>query len=299
MDWDWNLICSYSRGLTIDIINDNPDLPWGYDKLLDQLKEYISLQGLRKILSKYIYWVIENDDLKSKIDPILETKKNLWERIKDKIKINDYIDMYKLSQDVNLTLNIINKYPELDWKWYNINENPNIDKKQILNPKFKEYVLMYPKITDILENLDYNWDWNFISKSDNITMNDITNNPTLPWDWTNVCENPNLTFEFIQENLSKPFNWRNWSEISKHKNITMEHVIQHPDYPWNYKSLSDNPNLTIDFVLQNQDKDWDLYCLSMAQFTYSCDIYNKTVKNTILNTPLCIQNLTGDIIKFI
>ena len=296
LGWNWNHIYYYSSNITIDIINDNPNLPWKYDRLINNFDDSRDYSGIHKILSKYIYWIIENGDLYSKIDPILTTKKNVWERIKDNIFVNDYMDMDKLSKDPNLTFNIINKYPTLKWNGKHVYNNPNINRQEFMKSNLAQKILSNALLPDILANLQYNWEWTDISKSSLITMDDITNNPTLPWNWKYICCNPNLTFDFVQQNLSEELCW---GMISKHKNITMEHVIQHPEYPWDYITLAVNPNLTIDFVLQNQDKDWALYSLLMAKFTYSCDIYNKTVKNTILNTPLCIQNLTKNIIEFI
>jgi hypothetical protein len=58
-------------------------------------------------------------------------------------------------------------------------------------------------IQDILDNSDFNWDWNFVSMNPNITVDDIEQNPQLPWVWGHVSVNPNLTIEFIDRHIDK------------------------------------------------------------------------------------------------
>ena len=44
---------------------------------------------------------------------------------------------------------------------------------------------------------DEPWDWGYISRNPNITIDFIEANPHKPWNWGCISGNPNLTMEFI------------------------------------------------------------------------------------------------------
>jgi len=50
-----------------------------------------------------------------------------------------------------------------------------------------------------------NWDWNLLSTSANITINDILNHPEFPWNYSNLFLNPNITRRDIAENPQIPW----------------------------------------------------------------------------------------------
>ena len=99
----------------------------------------------------------------------------------------------------------------------------------------KEWTLKYWNF--IQETPDKPWNWEWISKNPNITMDIIRENPDKPWNWYCISQNPNITWDFIIENLDKSFNWR-W--ISQHPNITWDIIRENPDKPWNWVSISSN-----------------------------------------------------------
>ena len=43
------------------------------------------------------------------------------------------------------------------------------------------------------------WDWDYISKNPNITMEIIEKYPNKPWDWCLISQNPNITMEIIEK----------------------------------------------------------------------------------------------------
>src|SRR5665811_1372669 len=67
------------------------------------------------------------------------------------------------------------------------------------------------------------WDYRYLSKNPNITLEDVLKNPDLDWNYVGLSGNPN---------------------------ITLHDVLEHPELPWSYAMLSSNPNITFQDVLE-------------------------------------------------
>ena len=89
--------------------------------------------------------------------------------------INSYqcecLDWSWISENPNLTMDIINANLDKPWEWYFVSHNPNIT------------------IKDILDNPDKPWEWDYISMNPNLTMKDILDNPDKPWRWNLISQN--------------------------------------------------------------------------------------------------------------
>ena len=83
----------------------------------------------------------------------------------------------------NITMEIIEKYPNKLWSLCDISCNPNIT---------MEIIEKYPNKL---------WSWYGISRNPNITMEIIEKYPNKPWDWYWISQNPNITMEFIDKNI--------------------------------------------------------------------------------------------------
>jgi hypothetical protein len=126
-------------------------------------------------------------------------------------------DWYGLSQNPNITWEIVQTNPDIPWKWYRLSRNPNITWEIVK------------------ENPDKPWDWSGLSLNPNITWEIVQANPDKPWSWDGLSLNPSITWEIVLSNPDKPWNWY-W--LSKHPNITWEIVLSNPDKPWNWEFLS-------------------------------------------------------------
>ena len=135
------------------------------------------------------------------------------------MKVENKIDWADTSTNPNITIEIIEKYPNVLWCWRGLSINPNITMEMI-----EKYS-------------DKNWDWSGISNNPNITMEFIENRSDKPWDWEWISRNPNITMEMIENNLDKPWDWY-W--ISKNPNLTMDFIERHPDKPWEWNYISEN-----------------------------------------------------------
>ncbi len=78
---------------------------------------------------------------------------------------------YWISQNPNITLDIILNNPDKPWDWPGISRNPNIT-------------------CEIIQaNPDKQWDWKYISYNFNITPLMIRDNLDKPWDWYILSKN--------------------------------------------------------------------------------------------------------------
>ena len=108
-----------------------------------------------------------------------------------------------ISQNPNITMEMIENSPDKKWDWYEVSSNPNLTMEMIEN------------------NLDKNWNWYWISRNPNITMEFIENNPTKPWDWAGISCNPNITMEMIEKRPDKPWNlnYISYNKFTKEKEL--------------------------------------------------------------------------------
>ena len=89
------------------------------------------------------------------------------------MKYEDKLSWNYISQNPNITMEIIEKYPNKPWDWEFISENPNIT---------IEFIEKYPYKS---------WDWDSISQNPNLTMEMIMieNSPDKPWNWVCISKN--------------------------------------------------------------------------------------------------------------
>ncbi len=76
---------------------------------------------------------------------------------------------------MNTLLYLLEKYPNENWNYERLSENPNISIKYIKN------------------NPDNKWDWKNISRI--VTYIEFINNPDLPWDYCELSRNKNIPIE--------------------------------------------------------------------------------------------------------
>jgi len=147
---------------------------------------------------------------------------------------------------------VIAKYPSKNWRSTLFHKNANItlEDAQLLE-KFD--VSYCSDITiDYIRNAAspecrQHWqaklNWQVLSRRMSVT--DIFENMDLPWNFQYVSENPNITFANVLENLDK--NW-DWDKLSANKSITMIDYVKWPNHPWNIELLLKKCNLNPETV---------------------------------------------------
>ena len=133
-------------------------------------------------------------------------------------------------------------HPDKNWDWYFISQNPNITMEMIEahfdKPWEWEYVSSNQNLTmDFVEaHLDESWNWCAISRNPNLTMKFIKAHPELPWNWYGISCNPNITMNFIESHPDK--NW-DWCKICCNPNITMDFIERNMGFiNWFYLSMN-------------------------------------------------------------
>jgi hypothetical protein len=239
---------SFNPNINIDIIKNNSDKNWN--------KDILSYHFCRN--SNYFF----ENNFHKKYKIILELYET-YENIQYYEKIYDYrINYSLLSENKNITWEIINKSREKKWSIYNlIVYNKNITLNIILNN-----IDFFGK-----ESLKY------ISLNKNITWNDIINHHEIKWNFYDLSSNPNITFDIVLENIEKGWSF---NQLTFHPNVTLEIIKKYNNFNWNINNYCRNPNFNLNdldnielckdpynrkkmikhMCIHNYDKDREEYC---------------------------------------
>jgi hypothetical protein len=269
--WSWSCL-SKNEVITMDIIEENADLPWSKNQIV--LNQNLTWNFIIKHIEYY--------------------KKELWTW--------QFISAHKC-----VTMEIVKSHPDLPWNYYFMSRNQSITIDDVLErinlPWDWLYLSINPNMTwDIICAHELPWDFDRLSGNPNITWEIIKNNPQINWNYKHFRMNVNLTDEIVKNNpgiklvdrvminthflntcpwyvkvteltwemLNNPiYNlsidnifWNRSYCIYLNPNTTWDVIKDNPDKPWDYSVLSKNTNITFDIVRDNPDKSWDYSVLS-------------------------------------
>jgi hypothetical protein len=132
-------------------------------------------------------------------------------------------------------------YPEADWEYGNLSENPNLSFDMVKNN------LYYNKIY-------YNdWDFSDLSENPAITTKNLEEYDFLPWDYHSLSKNLNLKWDFVEKNINKEWDMM---DLSANPVITYDIVKKFPDIEWSWYGLLTNPNMTFD-IIKSDSRFWN------------------------------------------
>lgn len=286
--WDYKLFSTYNN-VNTDLIKLYPDDRWDYDKLSecaiitsDLLSTNVSIGNISPAHIPWNYSLLsQNTSLTW--DIILNYPNKPWDYFKllanpamsnnlniilEKIKHYDYAYSnypHNSNQNVSddwmlcnptITMNTIRGDPD---KIYRFNKLANTDNK----------ILKYIKWEFIEENIQLNWDFNILSRKENINWDIIDRYPDKNWDYEYLSV---LNLKSNKYYLS-PFNWnlidkyphKNWDykKLSKiYPKIDYNLIRKYPDKNWDYNYLSADDNLDWNLIIDFPDKQWNYRCLS-------------------------------------
>ena len=156
-----------------------------------------------------------------------------------------------------ITLEFIEKHPNLPWEYKYLSYNPNTTQEYIeQHPTIDWHWRMIPRkvkidLEFILSRPNVNWSWSFISGNLGISFETILEHPDKAWDWKYISSRSDLTLDFVLSHPDLPWDWL---EISRNPVISAEDADRHPDKPWQWDSLLDKPNVSLDFFRKHFDK---------------------------------------------
>ena len=96
----------------------------------------------------------------------------------NKFKKSKPWNLYGLSNNQNITFDIVEKHINKPWDWQMLSNNPNIT-------------------SDIVEeHIKKPWNWSLLSYNPNITSDIVEKHIDKPWNWYYLSRHPNITFDF-------------------------------------------------------------------------------------------------------
>ncbi len=132
----------------------------------------------------------------------------------------------EICTNYNLTLDIIEKHPEIRWKGYHLSENPNIT---------WDFVEKHPEIEWSYGSLDNGTHYYNYSDSNKYPVYKYSFNGC-----GGLSLHPNINFDIIFAHPEKP--WQNhWLHFNP--NLTWDIVVEHPEIEWSSCYLFQNPAL--------------------------------------------------------
>ena len=169
----------------------------------------------------------------------------------EKYKLYTQPDIYMLLGNNDIfDLEIVYKYPDKDWNWY------NLSKHVFVNHKFM--------ITFIDKNL--NWYYLFLERDNKhkhmhqnnkklITDDFILKNSELSWNWNILSMNKNISIELINKLKDKDWNWR-YITTNQDK---IDDIIKYPRLPWEFYYINDDiiRDIPIKFIRRHRLKKWN------------------------------------------
>lgn len=236
-NWDWNYALSRNPSTTWEIIYKFSHVNWDWKLLFENDK--IPLKYINIINKDIIEWEYVSKSKYITIDFIIKHKRKL--------------NWYYISNNAVITWDIIQENIDLPWNWEGVSSNSNITLDIIKNNKFYRWYYTYwgiysnPNITlnYIISIVPYNQSlvdvlsWVVMHTSNPTLSMDILNRfPDLNWDWEFISYNQNITLSFIEKHINKPWDWNN---LSKNPHLTIDFIKKHSSYSWDWKKLVSHP----------------------------------------------------------
>ena len=196
----------------------------------------------------------------------------------------DEVNYHLLSENPNITWDIIKAHPDKPWNYKNVSRNPNITWDIVVSnpdePWDYEYLSLNPNITMeiVLANPDKEFVLNFIGDYQEPTEDHpetylemtVEMIQTNTYNFELLSLNPNIPWEIVRATSDRPWNYE---LLCLNPNITPRIVENNPDKPWDYSILSENLNTTWEFVKANQDANWDYNNLQLNPMPTRKDDY--------------------------
>ena len=233
-------------------ISQNPNITWEF--VLANIEKDWNWGYLAK--SKIVTWEIVID--------LLDNNKELYEKL-----INN--NLFWISMNPNITIDIVNKYNNIPWNICGLSSNPNINlniikKHSYINWNFWNLSNNLDLDFSFIEkNINNEWNWEIISQNRTVSPEIILRYFYKRWNWEYVQKYKFVDFDFkkyLHLIVYIPKNHSLWTFISKNSSIDLNFITNN-NLPWDWNiGISKNPNLTFDFVLKNLNEKWNWYTLA-------------------------------------
>lgn len=217
LPWDWKYI-SWMKA-SIKDVEENPSFPWCWNSLSSN--DGIDIGFVLRNIGKNWEWsdLVFNPSISMK--DILDNFNLPW-------------DLTSLTSKKGLTLAIINSIQQ-EWDWDTVSCNEDIPISVIFE-NFSSYPWNLRYISErkdltikhVIDNISWDWSWWYLSRY-SFSIEDILNNPSGFWDWDEVSKREDVTMEIVLDNPDKHWNWR---VLSGNGSIKIKDILDNPSKPW-------------------------------------------------------------------
>jgi hypothetical protein len=199
--------------ITITDVIANKNIKWSISSFL--LNSNIYYEDIPHEYRSYGYksgYYLQNDNITT------EQLKRIIEKFDD----NDRWKFNYIDCNPNLTMAIINQYPDDLWDWWQISRN------------------RCATIVDVMENPDKPWDWNGITENPNTTLEIIQKYPNKPWEISRLCYNLNASIDMLRYCIQNNASYYNSYRASMSNGIIIADIANNLDMPWDISGLCCN-----------------------------------------------------------
>lgn len=185
---------------------------------------------------------------------------------------SDYNTSYTEHENYNKKINFIKKGIDYMKNYYRNIKNY----KYPLNIYHNTSISANPnlRITDVLNNLNYEWDWYDLSKNPSITLQHIIEYNNLPWNLFAIASRPDLSDDFTRMYLTDK-NINNFFKIIEYPGNEIEDNTM-------WRLITSNPNLSIEFILKEYiDTEKIDVCYIANHPNFTIEYINKYINNYV------------------
>ena len=139
-----------------------------------------------------------------------ENKNITWEIIQE--NKDKHWDYKKFSSNPNITWQIIQENPNIPWNWIGLSRNPNI---------------IWKNVQDHPPGITFAWEWDGLSRNPNITWNIVQDNPDKAWVWYALSQNPSMliTEDEIIKIIKEYVVWSRFKRLWRKCNSDPNHIF--------------------------------------------------------------------------
>jgi hypothetical protein len=179
---------------------------------------------------------------------------------------------YELSCNLTLSMDTVQKHPNIPWDWFALSRNPSVFRSL-------KTIEKYPNMP---------WDITGIARNINILPCDLES--LEGWSFQDLSHNPNINDMTVESNISEDWDWENG--LSDNPGLSL-HFIEKYSSKMDWECLSYNPNLNWEFVKKNIDKKWSWSWLSHNRMKKHPYFQHRQRENERLVTSICFDQTTS------
>ena len=281
----------FNANLTLDFVKNHPDIKWSWDRVMADLKPPLddplcsqlsltanfadALSCNPNITAEFI---VNNRHLTWSWYSILGGSydiENVMQICPDLLNNFSSVNWGYLSNNENITMDIIARYKDADWNWCELSEHSALIAAIMRGESPPDKIKL--------------WDWFHISHR--VVIEDVLRWPTFPWHWESLSKNPNITMDII-------------AECPYGTNLVSIANAEHNTLPWHNGAMLKNPNITWPVIVNMFDNVFSKAQRHMFQsiignkFLWNKVVYSREIRRDIDARATHVRSVIEDIFPY-